>query len=96
MSDITGTIRAMEVKQVVSDVFKRRGVSPGLYGFRKGRLGVLVGSRQVYINVPRGLSYYDVKALTEKIERICNDIERAQTHVGQVDLEEAISSSTPA
>lgn len=93
-SEITGTIRAMEAKQVVGDVFKRRGISPALYGFRKGRLGVLVGQRQVYIQMPSGLSYYELKRLTERVERICDDVERAREHVGQIDLEEAIEART--
>lgn len=93
MSKITGTIRTMEAKQVLTDIFKRRGISPGLYGFRKSTCAVLVGSRTVVIPLPPGLSYYELKNLTERVERICNDIDRARAHVGQVDLEDAIAGA---
>lgn len=93
MSEVTGTIRAMEAKQVVADIFKRRGVSSGLYVFRNSALAVLVGSRTVVIQLPPGLSYYELKRITERVERICDDVERAREHVGQIDLEDAIGAT---
>jgi hypothetical protein len=47
----------------------------------------------VVIPLPPGLSFYELRNLTERVERICNDIDRARAHVGQVDLEDAIAGA---
>lgn len=93
MSDAVGTIRSREAKDVVVDILQRRSVPKWLWSSKGKAIHILVGSRPVAVVVPARMTFYGLEALTEQVERICDDIEAARRHRGQIDLEDAIAKA---
>lgn len=87
---MTGGIPAREARDVVTDLLRSRGVSDGLWSIRKGALHILIGSRSLVIPLPRGLTFYAMQAVVDKVEAAIRDLERSKVHRGQIDLEDAI------
>jgi len=87
-----GTIRGRETRQVIADLMAANNVPRGVWSITpRGRLSILVGSRQVQFDCPAGLSFYGLKSLCAKIEIALRERENAQRHRGQIDLEEVIA-----
>ena len=91
-----GTIRAREAHQVIADLMAENKVPRGVWSLSpRGKLSILVGSRQVNFDCPAGMSFYGLKSLCAKIEVALRERDIAQRHRGQIDLEEVIARAQP-
>ncbi len=90
---MTGTIRARETRSVVVDFLTRSGVPKAKYGFRGGELRLLVGEREAVVAVPSGLTFYQLQAVLEKLERLVAEMGHPRDR-RQVDIEDCIRGAS--
>lgn len=68
-----GHITGREV-QVITDLLEEKKVPRATWSMTpRGTLTILVGDRAVSITCPRKQTYYGLKALVEKVSKICDE-----------------------
>lgn len=92
MSEVIGTIRQREARDVIEDVFRKRGIPKSVYSYRGNGWHFLVGSRIAFIQCKAGATFYSLKAAVEQAESACNDYDKTRQHRNQIDLEDAIAA----
>ncbi len=91
----SGTIRAGEARAVVRDAILAKGLSPAVWSFRDGAFHFLVNGREVVVSVPAGASFYGLRDIVARVERIIDEAKAAKVKANQLDIEDAIRAVRP-
>lgn len=81
-----GTIRQRESRQVIQDLLRARKIPQSIYRFGKTSLEILDGTEKVKLEVKRGMSYYGLQSVIERVNKIADDIHRHKEQKGQLDI----------
>ena len=91
-----GTITKREAKTVISDLLTSSGVPRGLWSITPaGELNILIVDRKMTFYCGAKLSYYQVKALVERVNQAIVAYKNRPDH-RQIDLENCIKQAGAA
>lgn len=93
MATTPGTIRGREAREVMTEILKARGVSMAIVSFRQKELRLLINDVVHKIPCKRGMTFHQLKAATEMLERAIETLKASRASRNQIDLEQLIQEA---